>query len=136
MRGSLVRVAAVLLLAAFAMASSDFARVSSRAPDLHGTRTTYPVENPRAGYYAFLDPETGEFTDAGDPGAVPLSDDLLGRIDTSDQGLVEEDSPASGVMVRLNGRFSGLTVLAKDEHGAVTTKCLSGLPVDARGVRR
>jgi hypothetical protein len=123
MKGSLVGIAAVLLLVASA------APLGERLPSASASSSA-------AGYYAFIDPETGEFTDAGDPASIPLSEDLLQRIDTSDEGLVEEPGSVSGVTVRLQGRFSGLAVSATAEDGSGTVKCLSGMPVGTGEVRR
>ena len=60
--------------------------------------------SPDVGLKVYIDPNTGEFVDAPtEPEAV--SPPSFGDLNLSDEGLVEEDSPVSGKMVNLQGRF-------------------------------
>lgn len=134
MRSSLAGIAAVLVLLAGAPPPLDEpVAPASTASSSHLSCPSSPAT--AVPYYAFVDPETGEFTDAGDPESIPLSEDLLNRISSSDTGLVEEAGSVSGVTVRLHGRFSSLAVSTAGEHGEDGTRCLSGLPVATPAVK-
>jgi hypothetical protein len=75
-----------------------------------------------AGMRAYVDPVTGEFLDqAVHPGAdFPLATDAF---NTSTEGLVEEDSPVSGTMVNLQGRFQHNYTAAVDGAGTLKATC-------------
>ena len=133
MRGSFAGITTVLVLMAGAVSQDEHAAPATTPSPTRPNTPATPATP--AGYYAFIDPDTGEFTDGGDPTSIPLSEDLLNRISTSDAGLVEEAGSVSGMTVRLQGRFSSLAVSTVDEHGDTGARCLSGLPVDTPAVK-
>ena len=80
-----------------------------------------------AGYMVHIDPATGEYTDKGGI-AVELTAKELNSLSRSEQGLTTEDSPVSGKMVNLQGRFQHSQVIHVDADGNISSSCVSGQP--------
>ena len=81
-----------------------------------------------SGMLIHIDPQTGTILKEAAPGSVPLqlTPDLRNALDTSHQGLVEEQGsvPGSGVKVHLQGRFRNPHVATTDASGKVTIQHL------------
>lgn len=79
------------------------------------------------GYMVHVDPATGEFSDKGGI-AVQLTAQEMNNLSRSEEGLFEENSPVSGRMVNLQGRYQHAQVVHVDENGNITSSCVSGQP--------
>ncbi len=66
-----------------------------------------------------VDPSTGRFSEDPAHFVGPVTDPL----NWSDEGLVQENSPVSGIMFNLQGRFQNTFVASVDESGNVTAEC-------------
>ncbi len=66
-----------------------------------------------------IDPSTGRFTE--DP--AYFVDPVTNPLNWSDEGLVQEKSPVSGIMINLQGRYQNTFVASVDESGNVTAEC-------------
>ena len=76
--------------------------------------------NSGAGFKAYIDPATGEFMEApAEPEATLPTNDLS----FSSEGLVEEDSPVSGKMINLQGRFQHSYAATVDADGNLAADC-------------
>ena len=79
-------------------------------------------QNMDAGMKAYIDPVTGEFVDP------PVQPDrripsIENEFNLSDEGLIIEDSPVSGEMVNLQGRFRHRYTAQIGEDGKHTAGC-------------
>lgn len=112
--------------------------VSSAVAVLAAAPTPHPAESPsagaspaQAGYRVYIDPSTGSITSQPTQwGPVVVDPDVKNALDTSPDGLREEQSPVpgGGVMVRLDGRFQSVEMGAIGPDGELVTQCVSGLP--------
>ena len=66
-----------------------------------------------------VDPSTGRFSEDPAHFVGPVTDPL----NWSDEGLVQENSPVSGIMFNLQGRYQNTFVASVDESGNVTAEC-------------
>jgi len=80
------------------------------------------------GLMVHIDPQTGAFLKEPAPGSVPLqlTPALRNSVDTSHEGLVEEQgvTPGSGVRVHLQGRFLNPLFATTDASGKLTIQHL------------
>jgi len=115
MKTRVVTIVSLLVLSA-ALTSYTDAPFTSEAANL----AVAPAMD--VGMRIHIDPVTGELLDhPPQPGTkFPLETDAL---NTSTVGLVEEDSPVSGKMVNLQGRFQHNYTATVDAAGSLNANC-------------
>jgi hypothetical protein len=112
--------------------------ISTAVAVLAAASTPRPAESPspsaspaQAGYRVYIDPSTGSITSQPTQwGPVVVDPAMKNALDTSSDGLREEQSPVpgGGVMVHLDGRFQNVEMGAVGPDGKLVTECVSGLP--------
>jgi hypothetical protein len=105
----------VLLVAAVWILHAD-------TPDPVETGDTSTAQSTDAGMKIYIDPVTKEIVDA------PVEPDwdipsTLDGLNLSSEGLIEEDSPVSGKMVNLQGRFRHRYTATVDAEGKPVAGC-------------
>ena len=94
----------------------------SNAPNSIEAKDSPIAQNTDAGMKVFIDPDTKELVD---PPAQPdlYIPSIEDELNLSDEGLIVEDSPVSGEMVNLQGRFQHRYTAGIGEDGKHTAGC-------------
>ena len=92
------------------------------------TPTSTPALDASSSMRVYLDPATGQIT--SDPSHYPIDLDkqVANGLNRSSEGLVVEDSPVSGKMVRLDGRFREAGIATIDADGNLTSVYVDHIP--------
>lgn len=91
----------------------------------------------QAGRVVHVDPATGRKNAAPSPAERAVARaHLQSMVNRSTVGLFETASPASGVMVNLQGRFRHASSLSVSGAGDATSVCTAGLPPEAQTLDR
>lgn len=114
------------LVVALALCSSDKSPASHPAPAAVENQPALGVNNQTPGIIITLDSLTGKIQSL--PGAETvraLSQTLSDGLNFSSEGLIVENTPSGGKMVRLQGRFQSFAVAVTNTTGQVEIQCLA-----------